>query len=382
MNAMWDLTSEQQAVLTPDTNLLVSGATGLIGGELLREWRRLSGGGTGHTWALVRPRDGASPAERLGRRLARGAGAAASAPVEALAGDMTLPDWGLSPADLGRVTESVDVIIHNAADTSYLAQRTTRETNVSGARRLIALARKCRRNPLIVFMSTAANSGEVKDRVLTEGDGCRPDNPHINDYTYSKAIAELMLRESGLPVLTLRPSIVLPAGRDDPALARQILWFAPLTNRFEALPIDPVARLDVVDVDFVVNATLGLLSKPGRRWDTYNLSAGPRQAITTAQGLSAIARHYRREQPLRLVPPEQWGDWHAEAFVRSPLQKRLFAEMSHYFRFLNQNVVQDDARLRHELGGQTPRVRPVQEYLPGLLAVVPDRIARREALRA
>ncbi len=376
------LTPEQQAILTPDTNIVVSGATGLIGGELIRSRCELSRGGKGRLWALVRERQGISPAERLRQRLRRAPSAAAAlSHVEALCGDMTLANWGLSDADLRRVTQSVDMIIHNAADTSFVARRTTYDTNVSGARELIALARKCSRNPLIVFMSTAANSGEVKDRILTEDDGCRPHNTHVNDYTHSKAVAEQMLRDSGLPVLILRPTIVLPAARDDPVLAKQILWFAPITSRFRALPIDPASRVDATDVDFVVTATLGLLQKRHRAWQAYNLSAGLRHAVTTERVFAVIDRCYQRERPLVLVAPDRWTAWHRETFVRSPLQKKLFGALAHYFPFLNQNVVHDDTRLRHELGEATPRVRPVLEGLPSLLALIPDRVAMREAAR-
>ena len=79
-------------------------------------------------------------------------------------------------------------------------------------------------------MSTASNIGEVVGRSVTEDEGCRPENRHFHEYTQSKAVAEALLRESGLPVLTLMPSIVLSAGLPDPPFARQILWFVPATR--------------------------------------------------------------------------------------------------------------------------------------------------------
>lgn len=73
--------------------------------------------------------------------------------------------------------------------------------------------------------------------------------------------------------------------------------------------------------------------------------------------------------------------WHEKTFVSSSQQKRLFEALDHYFPFLNQNVAHDDTRLREELGEQTPRVRPLLKDLPSLLALIPDRVALREAAR-
>ena len=379
---MSHLNVEHHAILTPDTISLVTGATGFIGGEITCALSDLIRSGRGRVCALVRPRPGESAVTRLIQRLSRGnAPSPAAAHVKALSGDMVKPNWGLSLSDLQWVTEKVDMIIHNAADTSFVARRSTAETNVAGTRELISLARKCQRNPLIVFMSTAANSGEVKNRILTEADGCRPENIHFNDYTYSKAIAEQMLCDSGLPVLILRPTIVLPAGRDDAELAKQILWFAPITRWFKALPIHPASRLDVIDVDFVIKATLGLLRKRHRRWQTYNLSAGPQQAVTTKQAFTIIDRYNERSKPLLLVDPDRWSTWHNAVFVRSKLQRRLFSALERYLPFLNQNVVYDDRRLWQELGTQTPCLRPLLGDLPNLLALIPDRVALRESAR-
>ena len=109
-------------------------------------------------------------------------------------------------------------------------------------RRLIEFTRTCRRNPLVAYMSSASNVGRATGLCLGEHDGCRPTNDHFNEYTHSKAVGERLLHDSGLPVLTLRPTIVLSAGLPDPVFARQILWFAPLTRAFTALPLDPPAR--------------------------------------------------------------------------------------------------------------------------------------------
>jgi nucleoside-diphosphate-sugar epimerase len=365
-----------QQVLSPASRVLLTGATGLIGGEILR---RLDGQ-CAKIWALVRERDGVGPAERLAARYLRSGDAAGPGPtVEAVAGDVGTPDWGLAPADLERILPAVDVIIHNAADTSFAAHRDTGKTNIDSVERLIELARRCQRAPLIVYMGTATNVGRVTGACVPEEAGCQVGNDHFNEYTRSKAVAEATLRASGLPVLTLRPSIVLGAGLPDPGFAKQILWCVPLTRCFRGLPIDPIARLDLVTVGFVADATLALVRHPRRRFDIYHLSAGPGGAISVGRMRQVVDEMYRRKKSLHLVPPDEWTRDHLRQYVRSPLQKRVFRSLRHYLPFLNMDVVYDDTRLQADLGDAMPPLQSAAEYLPDLVRLIRPRAALREA---
>src|SRR5262249_30566000 len=171
-----------------------------------------------------------------------------------VAGDILEPHWGLSRADRDEIAAGVDVIVHSAADTSFAARPGVARTNVEGVRRLIEFARSCRRNPLVVYLSTASNVGRVAGRGGAEDPGGGRETDHFNEYPHSRAVGEGLVRESGLPVLVLRPTIVLSGGLPDPRFARQILWCAPLGRVFRALPVDPAGRIDVVDVEFVAEA--------------------------------------------------------------------------------------------------------------------------------
>jgi long-chain acyl-CoA synthetase len=365
--------------LTPESNVLITGVTGLIGGEVFR--RLLAHGHRGAVWALVRPTPDQSPAERVLARLARSGDDTTSLPevVAAVAGDILRTDWGLAPEDRDEIAASVDVIVHNAADTSFAVHRDTARTNVEGVRRLIDFARTCRRRPLVVYMSSASNVGRASGRCLGEGDGCRPANDHFNDYTHSKAVGEQLLRESGLPVLTLRPTIVLSAGLPDPTFARQILWCAPLTRTFEALPVDPAGRLDLVDVGFVAEATLRLLESGRRAHDCYHLSAGESQCVTVGQVSACLDRLYGRRAPLRLIPPSEWTLSAHREYVRSRFQKRVFRSLKLYLPFLNMDVVFDDARFRAEVPTGELLPRKATDYLPGLLRLIRQKAALLEA---
>lgn len=369
-----------RSTLSSSSNVLITGSTGLIGGEILRHLTARPR--AGQVWALVRPLDGRGPAERLWDRLARSGDAwlPNARCVTPVAGDVVQPAWGLADRDRQRIAADVDVVIHNAADTSFAARRDTARTNVGSVHRLIEFARSCRRPPLVVYMSTASNVGRASGACLSEGDGCRPENDHFNEYTQSKAVAERLLRESGLPVLVLRPTIVLSAGLPDPGFARQILWCAPLGRVFRALPIDPAGRVDLVDVGFVAEATLRLLAQPNRRYDCYHLSAGARGATTVGEVSDLTDRAYGRAEGLRLVPPAGWTREEHRLNVRSPLQRRVFRSLRHYLPFLNMDVVYDSTRLEADLGPNAPSVRPLESYLPDLLRLIRPKAALKEAV--
>jgi nucleoside-diphosphate-sugar epimerase len=362
-------------VLSPASRVLITGATGLIGGEILR---RLDGK-CERVWALVRPRDGIDPADRLAARYYRSSDSFGPGPtVTAVTGDVAAADWGLATTDL-RLVLDADVIIHNAADTSFAAHRDTGKTNVESIERLIELARQFAKPPLIIYMGTATNVGRIAGAVVGEDDGCQTTAEHFNEYTRSKAVAESRLRASGLPVLTLRPSIVLGAGLRDAGFAKQILWCVPLTRCFRGLPIDPTSRLDLVDVAFVADAAVALARHPRRRFDCYHLSAGTGGAVSVGRMRQVVDEMYRRKRPLNLVPPDEWSREHLRKYVRTPLQKRVFRSLRHYLPFLNMDVVYDDTRLRTDLADSVPPLKCAADYMPDLVRLIRPRAALREA---
>ncbi|MBK9127919.1 MAG: SDR family oxidoreductase [Phycisphaerales bacterium] len=359
------------------SNVFTTGATGLIGGELVRT---LITQPIGKVWALVRPTDD-SPAERLSQRLRR-SGPSAAVPAQrfpvAVAGDVTQERLGMSPEDYEDVRRNVDIIIHSAAETSFLRASACRSTNIAGAKNLIEFTRQCTRRPLLVCLSTAFVSGVVANACLSEDEGCRPKDDHHNEYTHSKAVAEELVRSSGLPVLVVRPSVVLSAGVPDEQFARAILQFCPLLKELGALPVDPQARPDVVPVQFVVDSTIRLLQTPHRRYDLYHISCGLDGAMTYEELRPAFERFYHMTSPMRLVAPRHWNKDLHRTYIRTPDQRRIFATIKNYLPFLNMNVLFDNTRLKQELGDRFPPLPRLDEYLFGLLEMVShDRIARR-----
>jgi thioester reductase-like protein len=357
-------------MLNQKTNVLITGVTGLIGGELIP---RLVDCGVGQIYCLIRPTAGATAVERLKYRLEQGGGLGRSGSqvrLEAIPGDVTAANFGMSRDDAARVTRSVNLIIHCASELSFIRDASCRATNIAGMRHLMDLVRACRRDPLVVHVSTATICGMVTNRCVREADGNHPTDDHHNEYTRTKAVAEELLRESGLSALVVRPSVVLSADVPAENFAKAILWFLPLLNEFDAVPIDPESRVDVVPVSFVADAMVRLLQVPERSHDCYHVSAGPRKATRCGDVARFLDAYYERTRPLKLIPPAEWTRKRHREYVGTSHQRKLFSTLKYYLPFMNMNVSYDNTRLREALDDRLPHVEPMTDYLAGLLDLI------------
>jgi nucleoside-diphosphate-sugar epimerase len=330
---------------------------------------------------MVRPTANPDVKSRIADRLSR-SGCHVNGELQTLSvvpGDLRAPGLGLPADAANRLRREVEIIIHSASETSFIRNKDCHDSNISGMRHLLEFAKTCARRPLIVYLSTAANGGAYTHRCLDEDEGCRPDATHHNGYTHSKALAERMLWDSGLPALVLRPSIVFSAGLPDPKFARAILWFVPLLNDLDAAPMDPDSRLDTIPVSSVVESTLRLLQLPNRKHDCYHLSSGPAHAMTCGKLIEFTDRYYERKHPLQLFKPEQWTREMHRRFIRTPQQRVSFSMLRHYLPFLNMDVVYDTTRLADELGEAAVRIPPFISYMGELLDLIPHEAALAEA---
>lgn len=76
--------------------------------------------------------------------------------VVPMAGDLSLPDLGLSPEDTETLVSSIQVIINCAASVDFVVNvETALTTNVYGSLRMLELAQKCPKVPNFIHISTA-----------------------------------------------------------------------------------------------------------------------------------------------------------------------------------------------------------------------------------
>ena len=343
---------------------LVTGGTGLIGGEVILTMAR-----EGYqVRALVRARTDALASRRLFERLEKSeAYSAKLAPlIEAVCGDTTSEMFGASPASLAHL----GAIIHCAANTSF-EERTSDNilsTNVGGAQNLVQMARAAAPRARIVFVSTAS--------VVTSPEGACLDESaawagYSNTYTRSKREAEEIIGASGLDTVILRPSIVLSRGVRDRVMARSILWAVPIMGAVGALPIDPDAHVDFVPVDYVARAIVRVAVKPTLKHPLYHISAG-RGSHTFDELLKSVV-----DQCPELDCIQPLGR-HAKISPR--LRERLLRPLDACLPFINANLCYANQRLIEEIGPDA-KAPSALTYVPQLVALITLREALDEMLR-
>ena len=224
--------------------VVVSGATGFLGGHVCRHLHRLGFHVLG-----------------LGRDSGKGAAL--------MADGVAFETLDLAKtAGLDAFTQA-DVLVHAAALSSAWGARADFErANVTGTQNALIMAHRLRVKRL-VFISSPSVAFRFRDQLnLSE---THPLPPPVSSYAATKAIAEEMVRRSGLNSLILRPRGIY--GKGDMALLPRLIHAAK-TRRLPLLR-KGMAVTDLTYIDDVVSAIVRAIDAPkpcaGR---TYNISGG------------------------------------------------------------------------------------------------------------
>ncbi|MEI7967399.1 MAG: SDR family oxidoreductase [Betaproteobacteria bacterium] len=270
------------------TAFFVTGATGVVGSALVEALLRLP---EARLFLLIRAGSGDELRQRL-ETLLRFCGAdpaAVAGRVMALAGDTTLPQFGLGPDDYREVVLATRHIVHCAgAVRMNLPLEAARASAVGAARNVIALAAQARSSgqppPKVEFVSTVGVGGRLPgtlpERWITE------EREFHNTYEQSKAEAEVLVERAiadGLPVTVHRPSMVVGDSRSGRIINFQVFYHLAefLTGRRTGgfLPDPGQTRLDIVSSDHVARALVWSALEPATAGRVLHLCAGPEDAL-------------------------------------------------------------------------------------------------------
>ncbi|HEX6309450.1 MAG TPA: SDR family oxidoreductase [Longimicrobiales bacterium] len=275
--------------------VLVTGATGLIGGgvveRLLRIDREL------HIHALVRTAAGAAAL------LARcGADAVRISPV---LGDITLPGLGIERGACARLARGVRAVVHAAADTTFSrALVDARAVNTAGTGNLLELANDWEVERF-VHVSTAfvagAHVGTIPEPQLSAEAG------FVNAYEQSKYEAEQLVRASGVPYVVVRPSTIICDDVDGVVTQFNAAHRALRVIHAGLAALMPGAAdtpLDLVTAAHVIEGTVAL-GFSGASGGSYHLCAGAgaitlEELLDTAHGIWSRNDGWRRRG---ILPP-------------------------------------------------------------------------------
>jgi thioester reductase-like protein len=340
--------------------LLLTGATGFVGAELLARYVQL----TDRTiYVLIRADDARHAAERLRETLRCALGSAEPhlQRVRALAGDITHDGLGLDPQHALEAAGEISEIVHGAASVSFdLALEPARAINVHGTRRMLEFAELCRAEGGLrrfTYISTAyvagTHRGAFGEDDLDVGQRFR------NAYEQSKFEAELLVAGHGasLPITVVRPSIVVGDRHSGWTSSFNVLYWplrALAKGSYPVLPARRRAPVDVVSVDYVADAIVALAGSPEAAGHTYHLTAS-QDAITIGELLElSVARLGCRRPPL--ISPRLYRHVLAPLISRlQPSRRRFLRATETYLPYFAVAAVYDNARARAALA---PAIKP------------------------
>ncbi len=276
--------------------LLLTGATGLLGDYLLRDFLR-----TGTLLAVVvRKSLVESAISRIESNLARWErkiGYPLPRPV-VLEGDITKPELGLPESDVQWIADHCDRILHNAASLSFVrtASGEPERSNVEGTRHVLDVCEKAGLREFF-HVSTAYVSG-LREGTVRE-DELQAGQQPANVYEASKILGEELVRDASFldRVTVFRPGIIVGDsltgytttfhGFYAPlkiihALAPKAAEPVPGAELMKFLGFSGSERKHFIPVDWVSQAIRRVVDSPIDHGKTYHLTPDEPVDVSTA----------------------------------------------------------------------------------------------------
>ena len=301
---------------------------------------------------------------------------------EVLEGDVAKMHLGLSGVEYKRLTADVTEIWHLAGLYDLSADAATiRSVNLEGTRLVLDLARGARRLDRLHHFSTAYVSGDREGVILEDeldmGQGFE------GAYERAKFQAERLVRRAmaELPATVYRPSIVVGDSRTgevdrfNGVYYLAILLVASPLGVPLPLPGNGAAPLNVVPVDFVVDAALSLGANPAAVGKTVHL-ADP-APLSARKVYELIAARSGKTLPTMPLPHRL-----VEAVLGLPFLERLARPQLNAIRLVNHLAIYNCQNQLALLEGTGIRCPPITSYLDRLIEFAKERFAAAARARS
>jgi len=348
--------------------LFVTGFPGFIGRRLVRRLAERTRGERARIALLVQSRNAAA---------ARAALAADGVDADLLEGDVEQMHLGLSGAEWKALARDVTDVWHLAARAHLDVPRAElRRVHVEGTRNVLDLAAAAPRLRRLNHFSTAYVSGD-RVGVILEEELAMGQRFH-NAYEETKYEGERLVRraQADLPATVYRPSVVVGDSRtgeidrfEGPYALAILLVASPLSVPLP-LPGDAVAPLNVVPVDFVVEAARSIARDPRGEGKTVHLvDPAP---LSARRVYEMIAARAGKKLPHVSVPARV-----VQAFLGLPLLERLSRAHRPAIEYVNHLAIYNCRNLLELLDGTGIHCPPITSYLDRLMEFVQATLARR-----
>ena len=358
--------------VTPERVVFVTGYPGFIGKRLVRRLAE-QGRGRERIFVLVQKKH----LEAAAADLERMAGEPGGASVEIIEGDVEQMHLGLSGVEWKSLAAEVTDLWHLASVSRLEAdRRQIRHVNVEGTRNIIELAQHARRLSRLNHFSSSYVSGD-RVGVILEDELAMGQRFH-NAYEESKYQAELLVRRvmGDLPATVYRPSIVVGDSRTgeidrfEGPYAMAILLVASPVGVPLPLPGDALAPLNVVPVDFVVDAVTSIARNPSGAGRTVHV-VDP-SPLSARRVYEMIAARAGKKIPEVSIPARAF-----EAVMRLPGLERLARGHRVALEYVNHLAIYNCRHLLELLEGTAIQCPPITDYLDRLMEFVQATFARR-----
>ena len=203
----------------------------------------------------------------------------AKVPFDIFAGDITKPNLGMDQQITEKLNKETLTVWHLAAiyDLAVKAEIAW-DVNVEGTRQVNNFVKNHPSIERYMYFSTAYVAGK-REGLLLETELIRPDS-FKNHYEETKFEAELLVEalKADLPVTIIRPGIV--RGHSETGETIKFdgpYFFMNMIDRLKWMPIIPyvgktTACINVVPIDYIMNATVFLASKAEAAGQTVHLT--------------------------------------------------------------------------------------------------------------
>ena len=297
-------------------SILVTGATGFIGGTLIR---RLLGDGRA-VRAAIRQTTPGLPAE---------------AELVAISDIGPETNWR-------RAVDGADAVVHLAARAHMTGENTPdalpsfRAVNAAGSATLARAARDAGVRRLVLLSTTTVYGDRSLGRPFDEASPLAPATPYARSKLEAEQLVAEALQGSSTEFVVLRPPLVYGAGAKG-----NFERLVRLVGRGIPLPLASVRnRRSLVYVGNLVDAIVRSLDHPGAAGRTYVVSDG--EDVSTPELVARIAAALGRRARLIALPP---------ALLRTA--GTLIGRADEVARLLDDMAV-DSSRIRRDLGWKPP----------------------------
>ncbi len=253
------------------------------------------------------PRDTAR--ERIDRQLLRTFGSEEANRyrdrIEVVEGDIAHKALGIDSERAAKLVPRVDQVIHCAAAIRFdLPLDVTRRDNTEGTRNVLAFAESLPSLGRFDYVGTAFVAGDR--RGIIKEDELDLGQHFSNSYEQTKMEAEKLVREFAErhPTAIYRPSVVVGNSQTGETSSFQgfyqaLLFYRRLYARklVVLLPADPNTPLDLVPVDYVVDALFALMHTTKSLGRTFHLASGPGNTCTVDEIVKMLADFTGVKQP-------------------------------------------------------------------------------------